>query len=91
VQEGCAGAHQRTLQPAQHTPPRSSSALRRLVAVAGENARLVRVMPNTPCLVGETAAAMCLGGQVRAPVPPHSHAPTSSTSKCALGPTRPAW
>ena len=30
---------------------------------AGDNARIVRVMPNTPCLVGETASAMCLGGQ----------------------------
>ncbi|KAF6257911.1 pyrroline-5-carboxylate reductase [Scenedesmus sp. NREL 46B-D3] len=30
---------------------------------AGPNARVCRVMPNTPCLVGETAAAMCLGGK----------------------------
>jgi len=30
---------------------------------AGEDAKLVRVMPNTPCLVGETASAMCLGGK----------------------------
>ena len=33
-----------------------------LAAAAGPDTRLVRVMPNTPCLVGETAAAMCLGG-----------------------------
>ena len=25
--------------------------------------KLIRVMPNTPCLVGETASAMCLGGK----------------------------
>lgn len=28
---------------------------------AGPKAKIIRVMPNTPCLVGETAAAMCLG------------------------------
>lgn len=28
----------------------------------GPNTKLIRVMPNTPCLVGETASAMCLGG-----------------------------
>ncbi len=30
---------------------------------AGGDKRVVRVMPNTPCLVGETASAMCLGGR----------------------------
>ena len=28
----------------------------------GPGTKLIRVMPNTPCLVGETASAMCLGG-----------------------------
>lgn len=36
-----------------------------LLEAAGPNTRVCRVMPNTPCLVGETAAAMCLGGKVR--------------------------
>jgi pyrroline-5-carboxylate reductase len=34
-----------------------------LEAAAGSNAHLIRVMPNTPCLVGESASAMCLGGK----------------------------
>lgn len=40
--------------------------LERLVEAAGDAARVVRVMPNTPCLVGETAAAMCIGGRATA-------------------------
>lgn len=35
----------------------------KLLEAAGPEAHVVRVMPNTPCLVGETAAAMCLGGK----------------------------
>ncbi|GJP37555.1 hypothetical protein CLOM_g21952 [Closterium sp. NIES-68] len=33
---------------------------------AGEEAKIIRVMPNTPCLVGATAAAMSLGGKATA-------------------------
>ncbi|KAH7618716.1 hypothetical protein Ndes2526B_g05633 [Nannochloris sp. 'desiccata'] len=36
--------------------------LQTLKEAAGADSRVIRVMPNTPCLVGETAAAMCLGG-----------------------------
>lgn len=32
-----------------------------LSEAAGPRAKVIRVMPNTPCLVGETASAMCLG------------------------------
>lgn len=35
----------------------------KLLEAAGPDAHVVRVMPNTPCLVGETAAAMCVGGK----------------------------
>ena len=35
-----------------------------LISHLGNEAKVVRVMPNTPCLVAETAAAMCLGGKV---------------------------
>jgi pyrroline-5-carboxylate reductase len=49
----------------QQVAPRAAA---RLVEAAGPEARVVRVMPNTPCLVGETAAAMCLGGKVRRPL-----------------------
>jgi hypothetical protein len=43
-----------------------------MVEAAGPKARVVRVMPNTPCLVGETAAAMCLGGKVCAALEIHT-------------------
>lgn len=36
--------------------------LSQLKAAAGDDAHLIRVMPNTPCLVGASASAMCLGG-----------------------------
>lgn len=32
----------------------------------GDGARLVRVMPNTPCLVGQGACGFCLGGKATA-------------------------
>lgn len=38
----------------------------KMIEAAGPDAKVVRVMPNTPCLVGETAAAMCLGGKADA-------------------------
>ena len=41
----------------------------RLAALAeglGPQTRLIRVMPNTPCLVGRGACAYCLGGQATA-------------------------
>ena len=36
--------------------------LETMASVLGTSARLVRVMPNTPCLVGASASAFCLGG-----------------------------
>lgn len=36
--------------------------LKRLADLLGPGHRLVRVMPNTPCLVGSSASAFCLGG-----------------------------
>ncbi|MBS0262068.1 MAG: pyrroline-5-carboxylate reductase [Planctomycetes bacterium] len=33
-----------------------------MTAILGASARLVRVMPNTPCLVNASASAYCLGG-----------------------------
>src|SRR5579872_4450023 len=36
--------------------------LETMAAVLGKDRRLVRVMPNTPCLVGASASAYCLGG-----------------------------
>ncbi|MFM9966383.1 MAG: pyrroline-5-carboxylate reductase [Planctomycetaceae bacterium] len=36
--------------------------LKTLIAGLGEEARLVRVMPNTPCLVGASASGFAIGG-----------------------------
>lgn len=36
--------------------------LETMLNVLGHHRRLVRVMPNTPCLVGSSASAFCLGG-----------------------------
>ncbi|MEX0726320.1 MAG: pyrroline-5-carboxylate reductase [Planctomycetaceae bacterium] len=36
--------------------------IRRFTEVLGDHCRVVRVMPNTPCLVGASASAFCLGG-----------------------------
>jgi pyrroline-5-carboxylate reductase len=40
--------------------------LAQLAAWLGDDARLVRVMPNTPCLVGQGACAFSLGGKASA-------------------------
>lgn len=40
--------------------------LETLVSVLGSQTRLVRVMPNTPCLVGESASGFALGGAASA-------------------------
>src|SRR5262245_30302965 len=37
-----------------------------MAAILGSERRLVRVMPNTPCLVGASASAYCLGGAASA-------------------------
>jgi pyrroline-5-carboxylate reductase len=34
-----------------------------LEALGSADAKVIRVMPNTPCLVGATAAAMCAGAR----------------------------
>jgi pyrroline-5-carboxylate reductase len=37
-----------------------------MIGILGRERRLVRVMPNTPCLVGASASAYCLGGTASA-------------------------
>ncbi len=41
-------------------------ALQTMESILGQDVRLVRVMPNTPCLVGSSASAFCLGGAASA-------------------------
>ncbi len=40
--------------------------LARFTSILGDDTRIVRVMPNTPCLVGQSASAFCLGGAASA-------------------------
>jgi pyrroline-5-carboxylate reductase len=40
--------------------------LQTIASALGKESRLVRVMPNTPCLVGASASAYCLGGTATA-------------------------
>jgi pyrroline-5-carboxylate reductase len=41
--------------------------LARMTAALGEQTRLVRVMPNTPCLIGRGACGFCLGSAATKP------------------------
>jgi len=40
--------------------------IEQILAAAGPDARVVRVMPNTPCMVGAAASAMAMGGKANA-------------------------
>lgn len=59
----CLGEESRSLPWPGERPCTSCSASVCTMQDAGGDRRLVRVMPNTPCLVGETASAMCLGSK----------------------------
>ena len=51
------------LRPPGHLHRRGRDASRRLTAGLGEMPRIVRVMPNTPALVGEGVSAYCPGAR----------------------------
>lgn len=57
-----------------------------LEALAKPDAKVIRVMPNTPCLVGATAAAMCAGESTSSPAMSNNSRPCTAFAYGVLNP-----